>query len=225
MRVSPLAHIDLERELKYLLAKGLSSNTDLCRIMSSCGSDKAQPFHNYTVLYDWLFCRFREEPLALFELGLGTNKPGAPSSMGENGKPGASLRGWREYFSKAEIVGADIDRDVLFQEERIRTFWTDQRDPRAIRELWASAGDCFFDIIIDDGLHEAPANACFFLESFGRLKSGGIYIVEDIEGEANVDLINCLARIASCSSRYATFQRLDHPINNGDNAVLICQKS
>lgn len=225
MQATPLAHIDLERELKYLMAKGLTSETDLCRIMSSCGSDKAKPFHNYTILYDWLFCRFRREPLSFFELGLGTNKPGAPSSMGANGKPGASLRGWREYFSRAEIVGADIDRDVLFQEERIRTFWTDQRDPSAVRDLWTRVGNTSFDIIVDDGLHEAPANVCFFLESFGRLKPGGIYIIEDIGGETNIDLINCLVRVASCASRYASFQRLDHPVNKGDNAIFICQKS
>ncbi len=225
MHVTPLAHIDLERELDYRLARPLSAETDLCRIMSACGSDKARPFHNYTVLYDWLFSRFRLEPLSLFELGLGTNKPGAPSSMGENGKPGASLRGWREYFPRAEIVGADIDRDILFEEERIRTYWTDQRDPRAIRALWEIAGNAFFDIIIDDGLHEAPANGCFFLESFGRLKPGGIYIIEDIGGEANVALIDCLVRIASCASTHASFRRLDHPVNGGDNAIFICQKA
>ena len=162
MQATPLAHINLEHELAYIIKNRLDYNTDLCEIMTACGSDKAEPFHNYTVLYDWLLSRFRKEPLFIFELGLGTNRPGAPSSMGPNFIPGASLRGWKQYFPKAEIVGADIDRDILFQEERIRTFWTDQRNPSAIRSLWNAVGDLLFDIIIDDGLHEAAVNICFF---------------------------------------------------------------
>jgi len=58
----------------------------------------------------------------VFELGLGTNNIGAPSSMGAGGCSGASLRGWREYFPNAHIFGAESDRDILFDEERIWTF-------------------------------------------------------------------------------------------------------
>jgi len=45
--------------------------------------------HNYTILYDNLFKNIRNNKLRVFELGLGTNNPNIPSSMGENGKPGA----------------------------------------------------------------------------------------------------------------------------------------
>ena len=104
--------------------------------MTSFGSDKGAPFHNYTVVYDRLFAPFRDKILTIFELGLGTSKVGAPSSMGPHGKPGASLRGWRTYFPYAQIFGADIDADILFEEDRIRTFWVDQRDREAVRALW-----------------------------------------------------------------------------------------
>ena len=33
--------------------------------------------------------------------------------MSEDGKPGASLRVWKEYFSNAEIYGADIDKKTF----------------------------------------------------------------------------------------------------------------
>ena len=49
------------------------------------------------------------------------------------GKPGASLRVWRDYFPNAIIYGADIDKDILFAEERIKTFYIDQLDPVAIK--------------------------------------------------------------------------------------------
>jgi hypothetical protein len=129
MQKSLLDHVNLQGEFNYIKAKGLSHLTDLCEIMSSFGSEKGKGVHNYSVVYDWLFSRFRKDSLAIFELGLGTNKVGAPSSMGPNGKPGASLQGWREYFSIAKIYGVDIDADILFEEDRVRTYWTDQRDP------------------------------------------------------------------------------------------------
>src|SRR5882672_10593977 len=117
MEMSVLDHLDLEREFQFIKRRGLSRTTTLCDLMTSLGSDKGNPFHNYTVVYDWLFSRFRNEDLAVFELGLGTNKVGAPSSMGPQGKPGASLRGWRSYFPRAQIFGADIDSDILFEED------------------------------------------------------------------------------------------------------------
>ena len=101
--------------------------------------------------------------------------------MGALGKPGASLRGWRAYFANAEIFGADIDADILFRDDRkFQTFWVDRRDPESVQALWKHVGEITFDIMIDDGLHEGWANICFLKESFSRLKSGGIYIIEDV---------------------------------------------
>jgi hypothetical protein len=171
MRTSILDHINLDREFRYIRSKGFSQRTELCDLMSSYGSDKGNPFHNYTVVYDWLFARFRHEHLALFELGIGTNKAGAPSSMGPDGTPGASLRAWRAYFSHSQVYGADIDSDICFEEDRIRTSWTDQRDSHAIRVLWGKFSDVAFDIMIDDGLHEAPERLKNNLDFFiGRCK-------------------------------------------------------
>ena len=223
MEASILSHINLEHEFRYMLARGFARSTVLCDLMSAHGSDKGKDFHNYTIVYDWLFSRFRKEALHVFELGLGTNKPDAPSSMGPNGRPGASLRGWREYFTAAEIYGADIDSDILFEEDRIRTFWTDQRDPNAIRDLWRRIPAISFDIMVDDGLHEAPANICFFLESVGKLRPGGIYIVEDITPD-DVEMMSGFVRAVSCDARSVVFELLDHPVNKIDNRLMIYQK-
>ena len=155
--------MDLRHEFECLDLAEQTQRTPLCKLMSSFGSDKAGPFHNYTVFYDRIFCKFREENLELFELGIGTNKVGAPSSMGPHGKPGASLRAWGDYFPSANVYGADIDRDILFVEDRIQTFWVDQRKADTVRALWRQLHDISFDVIIDDGLHEVSANIAFFL--------------------------------------------------------------
>ena len=41
-------------------------------------------------------------------------------------QPGASLRSWREYFPNAQIFGADVDRSILFNSDRINCCWVDQ---------------------------------------------------------------------------------------------------
>jgi len=94
--------------------------------------------------------------------------------------PGASLRVWRDYFPNAIVVGADIDRDTLFEEERIRTFYIDQTDPKAIAEFWETVGLGDFDFIVDDGLHTFEAGRVLFEESISRLAKDGIYVIEDV---------------------------------------------
>ena len=71
----------------------LSVPTSMCRVMTWYGSDKGCFRHNYTVVYQLLFKNLTEEPLRIFELGLGTNNEGVKSTMGALGSPGASLRG------------------------------------------------------------------------------------------------------------------------------------
>ncbi len=157
-----------------------TQDTELCGIMTRYGSDKGNnSWHNYTKLYHKFFSPLRYNPINLFELGLGTNNTNFPSHMGEKGSPGASLRGWAEYFPNAKIYGADIDDGVLFQTQRIQTSYVDQTNPATIAQLW-SIFPQQFDIIIDDGLHEHHANMCFLRNSFHKLKPHGIYVIEDI---------------------------------------------
>ncbi len=124
------------------------------------------------------FCR--PHVRRVFECGLGTNNPDLPSTMGELGKPGASLRVWRDYFPNAKIFGADIDRTILFEDERIMTFYVDQRMPKSVRDMWSVISEANFDLMIDDGLHEFDAGICLFENSIERLSPSGYYIIEDI---------------------------------------------
>ena len=149
--------------------------------MAKHHSDKASHWHNHTTIYSRLFKDRREEPLRIFELGLGTNNPELPSTMGVRGRPGASLRGWRELFPNASVYGADIDRTILLQEDRIKTFYCDQLNELSIRTLWSQPDlQAGMDIIIEDGLHTFEANISFLEGSLEHLRAGGIYVIEDI---------------------------------------------
>ena len=55
--------------------------------------------------------------------------------MGKEGRPGASLYGWCEFFPNSHIFGADIDDDVLFNTKKIKTFYCDQTNPESIKKM------------------------------------------------------------------------------------------
>jgi len=203
------------------------SPTEMCRVMTWHGSDKGRIWHNYTVIYSVLFGKLRNLPLRIFELGLGTNNPQLVSTMGVDGQPGASLRGWRELFPKAFLYGADIDRDILFEEDRIKTFYCDQLDSVAIRELWSqpelSEG---MDIIIDDGLHTFEGNVSFLEGSLEHLRPGGIYVVEDILGATLDDWRDRLQSVYVPRFPGYEFALIELPndSNSLDNNLLVIRK-
>jgi hypothetical protein len=136
--------------------------------------------HTYSNYYYSIFNHFKDDVKLVFECGLGTNNPDLQSNMTIDGMPGASLRVWREYFKNAQIYGADIDKDILFQEDRIKTYYVDQLNTPSIETMWKNIGINNFDIIIDDGLHTTDANINLFINSFNKLKKNGIYIIEDV---------------------------------------------
>ena len=175
-----------QRIIDGLVGINAFRRTELCELMRIVGSDKGLSRHNYTAVYASLFAGLRSRPLRFFELGIGTNNPALPSTMGAAGRPGASLRGWSRFFPEAQIFAADIDRQILFREPRITTFFCDQTNPDSVRALWSAPelGDDF-DVIVEDGLHTFEANLVFLEGSLHKLKRSGLYIIEDV---SNSDL-------------------------------------
>jgi len=212
--------------LPKLAAVNVFAPTDMCRVMTRHGSDKGNGWHNYTTIYSVLFGGRRREALSIFELGLGTDNPELISSMGVHGRPGASLRGWRELFPQAQVFGADIDRAILFADTRINTFYCDQRDSGVIAGLWQNAAlQPGMDIIVDDGLHEMDANLSFLDGSLKHLRPGGYYIVEDILQESVAPWCQELEKLATQRPgfEYALLE-LPNPANTSDNNLLIIHR-
>jgi SAM-dependent methyltransferase len=164
----------MARATSVEFGKGTDS-TALAMLFNRYGSDKAT-LHAYHHVYAKLLNP--TTATAVLEIGLGTNYTDVVSTMGVAGKPGASLRAFRDYLPLASIYGADIDRRVLFAEDRINTFFVDQTAPATLGELDAHIGEDF-DLIVDDGLHSPNANIATLNFALSRLKPGGWFVVED----------------------------------------------
>lgn len=162
----------------FWVMTGIAADPVLIELCDRHGTDKGssqhwrdapgRSAHTYADVYSSLFSERRDEIRSLLEVGIFR---------------GASLRVWRDYLPNAQIYGADIDRHLLFEEERITTTAMDQTDPASIAQAIASLRISSVDVIIDDGLHEFDANRVLFESTFELLSERGTYVIEDCTPE------------------------------------------
>jgi cephalosporin hydroxylase len=84
------------------------------------------------------------------------------------------------------VFGLDIDNRVLFEEERIKCFFTDQSKQESLENTIYNINSYIgknieYDFIIDDGSHVVDHMILTFNTLKKYLKSGGIYVIEDIK--------------------------------------------
>lgn len=156
--------------------------TELTQLFNKYKSDKGLKNHRFDIPYklvlDETIARFPH--VNLLEIGLGTNNPDIVSTMGVGGSPGASLRAFRDYIPNGNIFGADIDKRVLFQEDRIRTEYVDQLDTRTFNHMYVRFDQPDIHIFIDDGLHSLPSSINSFIWAMNVVQSEGYIIIEDL---------------------------------------------
>jgi hypothetical protein len=157
-----------------------TNNTILRDLFRHYGSDKAGQV-NYWMLYTNKLSKYIDKNIRLLEVGLGTNNPSLISTMGIGMyKCGSSLRSFRDFLPNAKIYGADIDKECLFSENNIETYFVDQLNYSTFNDLYDNCGNQKFDIIIDDGLHSIGANLNTLLFALNNINDNGLIIIEDI---------------------------------------------
>lgn len=156
---------------------------DLIELLNHHASDK-QSQNGYGPIYHALFKGLRWDSFTLLEIGIGTVTPGAHSSMYGHDlpgyRPGASLRAWRDYFTKANIVGFDVQPDTMIEgEDRIETHLVDTTDADQVTKALEFMDS--FRIVIDDGSHLVPHQLATMQNLFPHVTpQHGLYIVEDV---------------------------------------------
>ena len=137
----------------------------LDRLALEAEADKGSNYHNYTKVYANYFDAIKDKPLKFLEIGI---------------YKGASVRLWESYFPNAELHFIDITlSNLIYQPSRANLHLADQSNSNQLLAVMNETGGQY-DIILDDGGHTMDQQKTTFKMLFPYLKSGGIFIIEDL---------------------------------------------
>ncbi len=143
---------------------------NLIKLAIIFGTDKYGS-HWYMPHYQKHFNRYKNKKLKILEIGIGGGKDPLYGAK--------SLRVWKTFFRRSTIYGIDIYNKKALEEKRIKLFQGDQTDKAFLQDLIKTMGRV--DIIIDDGSHINSHIITTFEILFPLLKTGGLYVVEDMQ--------------------------------------------
>lgn len=132
-------------------------------------TDRSSENHDYLNTYEEYLSDIRNNPITFLEIGIGF---------------GASVKMWQEFFATAKIYGVDIRPKQEYETDRIKIFLADQSDRESLSGVMNKIGQC--DVIVDDGGHRMIPQQVAFGYLFQFVKSGGLYIIEDLCSSWNV---------------------------------------
>ena len=146
--------------------RGTVNLTDIAdRLRLDQGTQK----HRYSELYNLIFQPYRQRTSHLALLGLG-------SPQERDGMKSRPLAMWQEFLPKAQITG--FDPEPPKETDGSKAIETEFFPREALREALADTGQ--FDFVLDDATHASHDQQSAFLEFFPKLKTGGVYIIEDL---------------------------------------------
>lgn len=162
--------------------------TELCKLFEKYKADKCPSIlHTYSPVYFNLLKGIQLSVKNVLEIGIGTIP--IMTNVGiKDYVPGASIRGWRDFFPNATVYGVDIEESVMFTDDRIVTDVVDQSSVDSIRKFTNKVNKKF-DFIIDDGSHLIDHIIISIYELTNNLNSNGIYIIEDIH-QSYLNILN-----------------------------------
>lgn len=132
------------------------------------GSDKW--LHGYTAPYQSHFKALRWHSNRVLEIGVGLH---------ESRSVGGSLRIWRDYFPRSEIIGLDLfEKDVQLG-RRVSFVQGDQSSAAALDKTLGPNGRAP-NIVIDDGSHLKDHAMISFAHLFPLMPRGSVYAIEDL---------------------------------------------
>ncbi len=181
---------------------------NLTDLADKYGSDKGSKKHRYTELYHMLFQPFVDKPITLLEMGLLVGGPEHGASLDRETTDLPSVRMWLEYFTRARIIGLDISDFSWFDHERFSFIRCDMDTRQSISEAAGQLSD--LNIIIDDASHASHHQQNAFLELFSKLRSGGLYIIEDLRWQPPAYERNGITKTATLFQSYLQERSFSH---------------
>jgi hypothetical protein len=173
--------------------------------------------HYFTKIYDLYFNKIRIDNINFLELGIGSNAASGPM--------------WAEYFCNGNIYVFDIVQNYV---DKINNY--------CIKNLKGFCGDVTshdiltdflknncnnFDVILDDASHHVKDMQISFGKLFSSVKSGGYYIIEDLQVARISDTdhysgcISCEKNIIEVLTEYMESGKISSPFINNSDSIYI----
>lgn len=173
------------------------TSPNLTELANKFKSDKGTEYfekHGYTLVYEELFSLIKSEPLVFLEIGLCIGGPEFGDEFLERVPADVpSIRMWSEYFKNAHIYGFDIN-DFSFFEAAVENFKFIRGDLslkqdiesliKTTMQLEEVEEKAIYDVVIDDASHASFHQQQALSVLFPRVKSQGIYIIEDLHWQS-----------------------------------------
>ena len=171
----------LDEDIEYKVLGNLNYDEELAHklfeLFKKNGSDKY--LHEYHYLYSYIISKNNIKKM--LEIGLGTQNKEILSNMGNFGVPGGCLKSFSEILPEdSEIIGLDIDKEILFNHKNIRTFEFDQLNSDHISRFIEKNFETF-DLVIDDGLHSNVSIVNTIHMCRKILRNKGLLVIEDLQ--------------------------------------------
>jgi hypothetical protein len=134
-------------------------------------TDKHYGHDFFDKVYQLEFDKIKESAKKVVELGV---------------HEGQSINIWREFFTNAEIIGIDFEmnRANIDDFNRVKLLEFNVNVGNTLIEF--SNDNVDIDLFIDDGSHAMKDQQVVFAKLFKSIKSGGIYILEDLHTSVSV---------------------------------------
>ncbi len=155
-----------------------------------------------------LFHPYRDAPITFLEMGLFIGGPEHGKSADRKTDDLPSIRMWLEFFPRAQVHGLDVSDFSWFRHDRFAFHRCDMDDRANIAAARAKMPE--FDIIIDDASHASHHQQNGFLELFPRLRSGGLYIIEDLRWQPETYEKPGITKTAALFRSFSETRRFAH---------------
>lgn len=93
---------------------------------------------------------------------------------------GHSIRMWQDYFTNSNVYGIDVTLSNVIYDGLHNVFICDATDKEQIDLTF---DDIMFDYVVDDGSHLIDHQIKSFDILWPRIKPGGKYFIEDVNGD------------------------------------------
>ena len=125
--------------------------------------------HTYIEIYDKYM--EKKDNISILEIGV---------------QKGHSIRMWQDYFKDSKVYGIDVTLDNVIFDQLENVYVCDGTDESAVN---ATLGDLQLDYVVDDGSHLIDHQIKSFDIIWPRIKPGGRYFIEDVNGDEAIKAI------------------------------------